>query len=170
MEKNLLLTDDLLWDYADNLLDSAERRRVTEALYRQPDAAYRLEAILSEKKAFAAQPLDLPATGFADRVLSAWTLEQMQLQPRTKPGRDWMVLLISGGFGLLLLVPLLALVIAALRNSAAVLPIDYRLPAINWAALLSNSALQYALGLAFTLITLRLLDRYLQHEKALQLA
>ncbi|MEO6038741.1 MAG: hypothetical protein ABIQ93_10030 [Saprospiraceae bacterium] len=170
MEKNMLLTDDLLWDYADGLLEPAERQRVRDALLRQPEAARQLELILAEKKAFASLPLETPKGGFADRVMAAWTLENPQLRPAEKQGRDWMILLISGGFGLLLLFPLLALVVTALRSGAAALPAGYTLPAINWAGVLGNSALHYTIGLTFIFISLRLLDRYLQQAKTLQMA
>ncbi len=171
MEKNLLLTDDMLWDYADGLLAPADRQRVMEALGRQPEAASQLEAILAEKKAFTHMPLETPQAGFADRVMAAWTLEQMQLRPSAKKGRDWMVLLITGGFGLLLLFPLLALIITAIRSGgAAILPADFKFPTVDLTGFMANTTLHYAIGLAFIFISLRLLDRYLQQAKSLQVA
>ena len=170
MDKNLLLTDELLWDYADDLLEASERQRVREALGQQPEAARQLAAILAEKKDFAALPLELPGNGFADRVMTAWASEQMQAQPAAKKGRDWMILLITGGFGLLLIFPLLALIITAIRSGAATLPADFKLPSINLTGVLANSTLHYAIGLAFVFFALRLLDRYLQQAKTWQVA
>lgn len=170
MEKNLLLTDDLLWDYADGLLDAADHQRVAQSLHRSPEAERRLAAILAEKKSFTDLPLDMPGHGFADRVLAAWTLEQMQPAAAVKKGRDWMVLLITCVFGLLLLLPLLALIVTALRSGATTLPVAYTLPTVEWTLVLANPTLHYAIGLAFILVTLRLLDRYLQQEKTWQIA
>ena len=164
----MLLTNDMLWDYADGLLEVSDFQRVTDALRQHPKAARQLEAILAEKKAFATLPLENPKAGFADRVLAAWTLEQVQLRPAAKKGRDWMILLITGGFGLLLLFPLVALIVTALRGGAAALPAEYKLPAVDWAGVLANSTLHYVIGLAFIFISLRLLDRYLQQAKPLQ--
>ena len=166
----MLLTDELLWDYIDGLLNASDYQRVTDALRQHPAAARQLEAILAEKKSFATLPLENPKAGFADRVLAAWTLEQVQLRPAARKGRDWMILLITGGFGLLLLFPLIALVVTALRSGAAALPADYKLPTVNWTGILANSTLHYAIGLAFIFISLRLLDRYLQLAKPLQVA
>ncbi len=169
MEKNLLLTDDLLWDYADGLLNASDRLRVEQFLPQSPEAERRLAAILADKKSFAALPLEMPGSGFADRVLAAWTLEQMQPAATVKNGRDWMVLLITGVFGLTLLLPLFALIVTALRTKAA-LPTEYSLPAVDWTVVLGNPILHYTIGLAFIFFTLRLLDKYLQPGKIWQIA
>ncbi|MEO6760443.1 MAG: hypothetical protein ABIO24_13375 [Saprospiraceae bacterium] len=168
MENNSLFPDDLLWEYADGLLDAAAYQRVTDQLRRQPDAQSRLDAILAEKKAFASVPLEAPPAGFADRVLAAWTLEQMQLRSAPEKGRDWMILLITGGFGLLLLVPVLALIITAIRSGASAMPFNYQLPTVNLSGVLGNTSLHYGIGLAFVFISLRLLDSYLHQAKSLR--
>lgn len=169
MEKNLLLTDDLLWDYADGLLEAADHQRVARFLHQSPEAECRLAAILAEKKSFATLPLEVPGHDFTGRVLAAWTLEQMQPAATVKKGRDWMVLLITGVFGVMLLLPLFALVITALRSRAVLLPTEYALPTVDWTIVLGNPILHYAIGLAFIFITLRLLDKYLQQGKTWQI-
>ncbi len=169
MEKNLLLTDDLLWDHADGLLDASDQQRVAQFLHQSPEAERRLAAILAEKKSFATLPLEVPGHGFTGRVLAAWTLEQMQPAATIKKGRDWMVILITGVFGLTLLLPLFALIITALRTNAA-LPTTYSLPTVDWTMVLGNPILHYVIGLAFIFFTLRLLDKYLQQGKTWQIA
>ncbi len=172
MENNLLFTDDLLWDYADGLLDAAEYRRVTEQLPRQPEARSRLAEILAEKKSFAALSLETPKPGFSDRVLAAWAVEQMQMRPAlsSQKGRDWMIILISGVFGLSLLLPLVVLVVTTLNGDGPTLPADYALPAVDWSGVLTNPVLYYTVALTLTLFSLRLLDKYLQRKKTWQLA
>ncbi len=167
-----MFTDDLLWDYADGLLDAAEHQRVMERLQHDPEAQSRLADIVAEKKSFAALSLETPKSGFADRVMAAWAVEQMQAQPTSSlhKGRDWMIFAISGVFGLSLLLPLAMLLVTTLRGEGPALPTDYTLPTVDWALVLANPIVYYTLGLVLTLLSLRLLDKYLQREKSLQLA
>ncbi len=175
MKNNSLFSDDLLWDYADGFLDAAEHQRVTEGLRDQPEAQSRLADILAEKKSFAALPLEIPKPDFADRVMVAWAMEQMHAQSALSPekGRDWMVLIISGVFGLSLLLPLVMLLVALSNGVAPTLLADYTLPnvpSVDWAGILGHPAVYYSVGLALTFFSLRLLDKYLQQKKTLQLA
>ncbi len=170
MENNSLLTDDLLWDYADGFLDAAEHERVTENLRHFPEAQSRLADILAEKKSFAALPLETPKPGFSERVLAAWAVEQTQAVRSPEKGRDWMVLAISGVFGLLLLLPLAVLLVTTLQGQGPMLPADYGLPAVNWGGVLANPIVYYTVGSALTFFSLKLLDKYLQQKKTLQLA
>ena len=78
MENNFLLTEDMLWDYADGFLPQEEKMQVDAYLRRHPEHQSMLDTILAEKKAFAALPMDRPKPGFTDRVMAAWVAEHPQ--------------------------------------------------------------------------------------------
>lgn len=164
MENNFIMTDDMLWDYADDFLAASERRQVDAYLQQHPEWQVRLQAILDEKQDLLAIPLESPDRGFADRVMAAWATEQVAKKAN---GKDWIVRLILVVFGLFLIAPVIIMVVAALQLSPAetyTLPMP-ELPAVNWTVLADNPVLQYALLLIFALVGLRFLDKIFQHQR-----
>lgn len=166
MKDTLMLSDDMLWDYADGFLDAAEKQRVEDYLRLNPEWQARLEIILAEKREMFSLPLESPDPGFADRVMAAWAAEQVHVRAKAK-GRDWMIWLIAGVFGLFLLTPVVVMVVAALQLSPEQIPSIAipEMPAIDWSIWVNNSFLQYGLLLTIVLVGLRFLDKYLQHRR-----
>ena len=166
MENKLLLTDDMLWDYADGFLDAAEKQRVENYLRLNPEGQARLETILAEKRELFSLPLESPDPGFADRVMAAWAAEQVHVRAKAK-GKDWIIWLIAGVFGLFLLTPVVVMVVAALQLSPEQVPSIAipEMPAVDWSFWANNSFLQYGLLLTAVLLGLRFLDKYLQHRR-----
>lgn len=164
MENNFMLTDDLLWDYADGFLDPAEKQQVERYVQQHPDARRRLDNILAEKQELFSLSLEAPNAGFADRVMAAWAAEHVHEQAKAKGG-DWIIRIIPVVFGLFVLTPVVVMVLAALQLAPGELPTVPlpEMPVINWAAWVSNPILQYGLLLTLVLIGLRFLDKYLQH-------
>lgn len=164
MENNFLLTDDMLWDYADGFLETKDKVRVDAYLLQHPEHRERLDAILAEKRAFAALPLEKPKAGFADRVMAAWAAEQAHAQA-TKPGKDWMIYIISAVFGLFIMS---ALVMAGMQQAPAQLPVELpQMPAFDWGAIFSNRVLQYGLYFSLALLALKFVEKYLEQRRVL---
>ena len=171
MENHFLLTDDMLWDYADGFLSDKEKKQVEAYLVQHPEWSIRLEAIRAEKRELATLPLVAPVPGFSDRVMAAWAAERVQSKAEAK-GDDWIVRLIAVVFGLFILVPTVAMVVAALRLSPAEataieLP-QVALPVVPVEDWVLGAFVQYGLLLVFVVIGLRFLDKVLQHRLALR--
>lgn len=171
MENNFMLTDDLLWDYADGFLDPAEKQQVERYMQQHPDARLRLEHILTEKREISSLPLESPNAGFADRVMAAWAAEHVHQQAKAKGG-DWIIRIIPAVFGLFVLTPVVVMVFAALQLAPGELPTIPmpEMPVIDWAAWVGNPILQYGLLLTLVLMGLRFLEKYVQHWRLVHTA
>lgn len=164
MENTFVLTDDLLWDYADGFLTGAEKQQVEEYLSRYPDWRVKLQLIQDEKRELAALPMDSPSPGFADRVLAAWAVERVKSTAAAK-GNDWVIRLIAVVFVLFVLTPAVVMVVAALQIPAAEAPTfelpQVSLPVEQWDFWLTSPVLLMGLMLAFVFFGLRFLDKFL---------
>lgn len=161
-----MLTDDLLWDYADGFLEGDDKMRVDAYLRQYPEQKARLDAILSEKRAFSALTLEKPNAGFAQQVMAAWAAEQAPAKasaPVKPKGRDWILWGIAAAFGLMMLVPLWMAPAAA---PAFQIPEEYipqvQVPTFDWAGFLSSAWLHNTVLLTMAFMGLKLLDKYLQ--------
>lgn len=162
---NFLINDDLLWDYADNLLEPAVKQQVDAYLKQYPEWQMRLDAVLAEKKnLFGAHTLEKPFSGFADHVMAAWTSGQVEAfaaSAKTK-GRDWIVYAVAAGFALFILMPILAFCVTLFQGEPVNLPVELpNMPTYDWMALLKLPMLQYAAYLSLTFLALRLAERFL---------
>lgn len=166
MENNFLLTDELLWDYADGFLSGAEKIQVETYLAQHPEWRMRLQIIRDEKLELASIPLEAPNPGFADRVMAAWAAEHVASKASAK-GNDWIIRLIAAVFGLFILTPVIVMVVGAVQlppeeTPAYQLP---KLPEVDWSVWAGSPVLQYTLLLALAFAGLRFLDKYLQHKR-----
>lgn len=169
MEQPFLLTDDMLWDYADGFLSPEEKIRVDEYLRSHSEHRSRLDAILAEKRSLAALPMERPVTGFADRVMAAWVAEQTSSrQHAADRGKDWMIYAIAGAMGFFMLLPILLMIISAASLGTDVVPAEY-LPtqAIPWGEMFTHPAMKFGLPLVLLFFCFRFLDQYLQQKKVL---
>ena len=171
MENNFLLTDDRLWDYADGFLEGAEKLQVEAYLQQHPDQWKRLEAIQGEKRALAALPLEKPQAGFADRVMAAWVAEQSYTRAlaAAKP-YDRILLSIAGAFGVFLILAFILAISMAPEVVPLNIPTQYipSMPVVNWALLFDNVIFRNAMILILALLTLQILDKYLQQRNQQQ--
>ena len=169
MEHTFLMTDDMLWDYADGLLSDADKARVDAELQQNPEWQQRLRLIRAEKQELFNLPLEAPGAGFADRVMSAWAAEHMQARAKSE-GKDWIIRLIALVFVLFVTLPVVVMVTAALQVAPEAAPL-INLPALptisapNWSRWLSNPAVTYSLLFGLVFVGLRFLDKYLQHRR-----
>lgn len=168
MEQSFVLTEDMLWDYADGFLSPAEKAQVEDCLRRTPEHRERLDAIMAEKRNFSALSLEHPDAGFADRVLAAWTAEQAgKADLSADKSRDWIAYGIGG-----LLTGFLFLLIVLIFNSApdaapmGIEPTDY-IPEIPWAQIFSGPIARFGMPFALLFVGFRFLDQYLQQKKVL---
>ena len=172
MENNFLLTEDMLWDYVDDLLNEEDRRMVESYLSQHADQRARVDHIRQEKMALSALPFEKPDRLFADRVLAAWAGEQVQTFAATAPParRDWVVHAIAASLGVFLLAPLMVLVVVAFQAAPAV---PVQLPTVKYpsvdefSALMSNQALQFGLIAVPVILSLFLLDKYLHQRRVI---
>lgn len=166
MEKNTMITDDLLWDYADGFLDREETLRVDAYLRQHPEHQARLDAILAEKRAFAALSNEKPDAGFAQQVMATWAAEQKPLRAK---GRDWVLWGIGAALALMLLLPLWMAQNTAPMGTPLPIPDEIlpqvSAPSVDWAGLLNSALLRNALLFSMALMSLKLLDKYLQVQR-----
>lgn len=170
MEQPFVLTEDMLWDYADGFLSPEEKMRVDAYLQQHPEQAPRLDAITAEKKLFAALPTERPNAGFADRVMAAWVSEQAgSRQMAATPGKDWIIYSIAAAMGLFLVLPILLIFFSNPAGATDVIPAEYmpQTPVIPWAEIFSGPVLRFGVPLALMLFSFRFLDQYLQQKKML---
>lgn len=169
MENNFLLTDDMLWDYADGLLHPEEKVQVDHYLRQHPEHQTRLNTILAEKRAWTALPLDRPNAGFADRVMAAWVAEQSK-NPGLVPnkGRDWIIYCIAAAMGFFILLPIVLLLLAAPSNMG-IISTEYipQTPVILWGEIFLSPVMRFGLPLTLMFFCFRFFDQYLQHKKML---
>lgn len=171
MNNHFILTDDHLWDYTDGFLSDEEQRQVEAYLQQHPEHRARLLAIEAEKRALSALPLAKPQAGFADRVMAAWVAEQAHARAvaPAKP-RDWIMLAITGAFGIFLLLALVLAIGAAPETVPTLsIPEQYvpKMPLIDWAGVLGSNIFRYSIMLMLTLLGLQVLDKYLQQSSRL---
>jgi anti-sigma factor RsiW len=169
MENNFLLTDDMLWDYADGFLEGDEKLRVDAYLRQHPEQQARLEAIVSEKRAFSGLTLEKPNAGFAQQVMAAWAADQApakELLPLKAKGRDWILWAIAAAFALMIAVPFLMTPAVAPAEIAFNIPEEYmpqfQAPTFDWAGFFSSAWLRNTVLLTMAFMGLKILDKYLQ--------
>jgi hypothetical protein len=164
MDNHFLMTDDMLWDYADGLLTAPEKEQVDAYLHQHPEWQSRLDVVLLDRKAFSAFPLDKPDTGFADKVMAAWAVEHVHSKA-TRPGNDWIVRLIAIVFGTFILAPLV-MVFAMATTGGEDTPVRWQLdlPSVDLASWLSHPALHYSLYLVITYLALSLVEKFIRRQ------
>jgi hypothetical protein len=166
MENNFMLNDDLLWDYADGFLTAEEKVRVDAYLHQYPEWQERLDAILAEKRAFHAMPLEKPRVGFSDRVMAAWAAETHAAYTAPGKGKDWIIYLISAVLGLFICA---AFVVAGMQAAPTNLPVEMpEVPEVDWTQITGNAALQFGLYMILALFALKFVERYLHQRRALE--
>lgn len=160
----------MLWDYADGFLSAADKVRVEEYLRLHPEFQPRIDAIMAEKKVFAALPTDRPISGFADRVMAAWVAEQAGSRSHAaEKGKDWIIYTIAAAMGFFLLLPILLIFISAPASATDVIPAEYmpQTPAIPWTQIFTSPAMRFGMPLVLLFFCFRFLDQYLQQKKLL---
>ena len=166
MNNHFMITDDMLWDYADNFLSAAEKQQVEAYLAQHPEWQTRLGMILHEKQELHALSLESPAPGFTDRVMAAWATEQVKQKASAQPN-DWIIRLIALVFGLFILTPVVVMVVAVLQAAPGALPSVAlpELPVVRWETWIASPILQYGLMLLLAFAGLRFMDKLLQHRR-----
>ena len=152
-DQPFILSDDLLWDYADGLLSDAAHKRLTAYLSEHPEWMARLRAVEADRHLLQSIPLETPPQGFSTAVMGAWN--GLLAPPVESP--DWVIRGIGVVFGLFILLPLGLLIATGLRMGEGVFAVPEAL-SVDWLALLSHPILQYGLYFGFTLLALRLLS------------
>jgi anti-sigma factor RsiW len=166
--KNTHLNEDLLWDYADGLLDAPEKAALENQLLNAPEWQQTLDGIMALKAQLHATPLDKPRRDFSDRVMAAWADEKMTAFKPDK-GKDWIVYLISALFGVFILVPFIML-IGQLSTLSFGSGTPLELPEFDvtrWADSLNLGSAMLAGLMILCLLTVLFLDRFLRHRQFL---
>lgn len=162
----ILVNDDMLWDYADNLLSAAEKAQVEAYLTQHPELRQRLDHIQADRKALMAMPMDSPRPGFADKVMAAWVSEQVHI--RSTKSTDKRLLLFPVLMGGLLAASVIGVIFAAVSSDVTVSQptvLQQNLPAVStetYMNLLLNPVTQMVLFAGLLLSFFGLLDRYLR--------
>ena len=168
MDNHFVITEDILWDYADGLLDADAKALVEKYLAQKPLERARLAAIMSEKQALARLPLDGPAANFADKVMAAWTFEQQKARVAAAPKNDWGIWAIALGFGLLMATPLVFALFSGGPGAVSPKFPQFELPLavqkFDLLGALGSPVSQYAFYLALASLSVRLLEKYLHYR------
>lgn len=171
MDNHFIITEDILWDYADGLLDADTKSLVEKYLAQRPADRDRLTAIMGEKQALGSLPLDKPAANFADKVMAAWTFEQQKARIAAAPKNDWGIWAIAIGFGLLMATPLIFALFSGDSGTVSPKFPQFDLPMavqkFDLLGVLGSPVLQYAFYLALASLSIRLLEKYLHYRRFL---
>ncbi|MBL7828971.1 MAG: hypothetical protein JNJ57_20220 [Saprospiraceae bacterium] len=169
MNNHFLLTDDMLWDYADGLLSDKEKAQVAAYLQQHPEHQVRLKAIEAEKNALLNLPFEKPNKGFADRVMASWVAEQASVRAAVRKP-DWILSSITIVFSLFIL-GFLALFMFLAPGAAVEIPTSLipEIPSFDWAAVFQNQGFYYGFMLILAYLGLQILDKYLQQKRRLDL-
>lgn len=166
------VTEDQLWDYADDLMSPEERAQLEALLVADPLLQEQLREVLAFKAQMHALPLEKPRTGFADAVLAAWATERMSAyQP--PPNRDWMVF----GVALTFTVFVLGAVVAALTRlpwPQGKVDLPFEMPSLELNVLDLNRLIPSGfsvpslLPVVLVLMVFWVMNQYVQHRRFLQ--
>lgn len=162
----ILVNDDMLWDYADNLLSAAEKAQVEAYLEQHPELRLRLDHIQADRKALMRMPMDSPRPGFADKVMAAWVSEQVHVH--STKSSDKRLLLFPVLMGGLLAASMIGVIFAMVTSGVTVSQpavLQQNLPAVStetYMEVLLNPVTQTVLFGGFLLAFFGFLDRYLR--------
>ncbi len=156
-----MLSDDMIWHYVDGFLNETDTALVETYLRQHPEHNKRLESIRAEKRALSSMPLEKPNADFSKLVMAAWAAEQVHAPAKR---RDWILLSIAAVFGLFVVAAFIMVVGTAPEAAPLAIPDQYvpEMPTIDWAMLLDSFVLRYGTILIFALLTVQVLDKYLQ--------
>lgn len=165
---NTPLNEDLLWDYADDLLDAQTRQAVEAQLSQSPEWQREMVAIQAAKAQLKAMTLDKPRRDFTDRVMAAWATEQT-LAYKPDRGKDWIVYMISALFGVFIFIPFIMLIgrLATFQSST---PMPVKMPDFNFGQFLEGLNFSGAIFAGFVVLcvfSLLILERFLRYRKFL---
>jgi hypothetical protein len=166
--KKTHINEDLLWDYADGLLDAPEKAALGNQLLEAPEWQQTLDGIMALKAQLHATPLEKPRRDFSDRVMAAWANEQLTAFKPDK-GKDWIVYLISALFGLFILVPFILYIGQLSSLNLGDGPV-WELPKLDisrWTDRLNLGSVMLAGLIILCLLTVLFLDRFLRHRQFL---
>ncbi len=170
MDNNLIINEEVLWDYADGFLTPEEHREVDTYLQLHPDWQIRLEEVMAFRAQLHATPLEKPRSGFTDRVMAAWATEQVQAYQPGK-NKDWIVFSVAAAFGLFILGGFVAVLVSlsGMSNTPSQMELpQVQLPMSQLGAILQNQTLQMAFPIVLAVLSLFVLDKYLRHRRFLQ--
>jgi hypothetical protein len=124
------ITDDILWDFADQLLSATQHKEVAELIKNDPALQKKWNAILQQKVVMSSSDLVLPNTDFSSNLLEIWQVEQqtkvIEIQQPTANMFLLKVLFIS--FTLLSLV----LLYIAISQNSTTEPLPIQIPNIEF--------------------------------------
>ena len=163
---HFLVTDELLWDYADGLLSSTEKQQLDTYLVQHPEHQERLKTIQRERMALHTFGPESPRAGFADKIMAAWVSEQMD-HSAAAAQKDRKLLLFPLVLGFLLITAMASTLVIVVKvlSSGANLPKDQvpAIPTLSPSVLtefVSNTTVQMAVFTSFTLLLLVFADRF----------
>ena len=86
--------------------------------------------------------------------------------------RDWILFSIAGFMGVLLVIAVILGISMAPSMTPVVIPDQYvpQIPVVDWAAVFGSAVFRYGLILLIAVLTLQILDKYLQQRNWLEVA
>lgn len=171
MKESFFMDQDLLWDYADGLLDAPTAAAVADYLQQHPDWQQEYETIVADRKAMLSMPLEKPHAGFTDRVMAAWVTDQMALKAPIQPKKDWIIYGIAAAFSFFIVGGILMIIIALAQTTLPETPaivtkytdkINVNIDFNKILLLLSHPMWLYLLYFGLTFAFVHLLDRKLR--------
>jgi hypothetical protein len=70
------ITEDILWDFADQLLPNDQQKEIEILIANDPALQKQLDAILQQKTLFSSTEMEQPNVDFSSTLLEKWAIEQ----------------------------------------------------------------------------------------------
>lgn len=147
-----MVTENTLWDYADNLLSAQERQAVEIAIANDPTLRTQLDEILQFQQNLSQQTLDQPNANLSQHILQAWAQEQASATEFKANYRPLYVIATFVG------VVTFALLIIAARS---INPIEITLPSFDF----SNQLLLISTEFLTAIVAILFIDKLIKYRQ-----
>jgi hypothetical protein len=147
------ITNDILWDFADELLPIAQQKEIKQALANNPELQQQLDIILQQKALLSSSDLAQPNVDFSSTLLEKWTtMQQVQPVEITTPSSNMFFLKVLFTSFMILSIGLLCFAFSKNTTSEA---IQIEIPNIEFAW----SKLSFILVSILAMLSVRLLEK-----------
>jgi hypothetical protein len=154
------ITNDILWDFADELLPIAQQKEVAQLLENNPALQKQLDTIRQQKTLFASSKLEQPDVDFGATLLSKWSaIQAAQSVEITQPTSNLFFLKVLFTSFMVLCISLLCIVFS---KNTAIEPFDIEIPNIEF----EWSKLSFILVSILAMLSVQLVEKAIEFHFA----
>lgn len=147
------ITNDILWDFADELLPIAQQKEIEQLLATNPALQQQLDTILQQKTLLSSSDLAQPNVDFSSTLLEKWAAIQ-QIQPIEIPAPSSNMFFLKVLFTSFMILSISLLYIAFSKNTISE-PFEIEIPNIEF----PWSKLSFMLVSILAMLSVRLLEK-----------